>query len=416
MDIKSFKKLVLKSFKQSNDKEYRIFSDNLLDLLKDKNDNELLTSEDTHEIKRLLGVMWLNVSENVKPGEWSLYAQTNLMLVFMESLIQHDILKHNDRSELLYPPLQGKFIVNNSQLTLDQIMNVLIFCSRLTGYRIHEEKENLITELDREINQAKSLWHVGELGKLQITMTSLFVLYYLLQEHCTTVQIELVLMAVQFRKNTTKEEQGTESAIIKFLSRYPSDCKAFLRQELDFIETRTIKETDCLCSVNEFILHNKPSISNYLLFSGEVYQFAEFYAKANKKNEELIFQTALNYIHNSYVSKYQTRSFETAFSYAKKLIKEASTFKNPRQKQIFQKGVYGFCLQEYIHDRKLDKHFTFFSFSAKTKIATAKELLLSLHKDAALSFTQSFAAKQGRLSEIVNLFEKEQKPPSLKLV
>ncbi|KTD13988.1 hypothetical protein [Legionella israelensis] len=361
MDIKSFKKLVLKSFKQSNEEEYRIFSDNLLDLVKDKNDNELLTPEDTHEIKRLLGVMWLNVSENVKPGEWPLYPQTNLMLVFMESLIQHDILKHNDRSELLYPPLQGEFIVNNSQLTLDQIMNVLIFCNRLTGYRIHEEKENLITELDREINQAKSLWHVGELGKLQITMTSLFVLYYLLQEHCTTVQIELVLMAVQFRKNTTKEEQGTESAI-----------------------------------------------SNYLLFSGEVYQFAEFYAKANKKNEELIFQTALNYIHNSYVSKYQTRSFETAFSYAKELIKEASTFKNPRQKQIFQKGVYGFCLQEYIHDRRLDKHFTFFSFSAKTKIATAKELLLGIHKDAALSFTQAFAAKQGRLSEIVNLFEEGQ--------
>lgn len=411
MDIKEFKALLSLHFKEANeDTGSFAIREQLLQLVKDRSDDECLDHELNSRIKSFITEDWQKVCKNIKPTAWSSHPQTASLLAVINSLTEGHVIGHNDRCALLYPYIEKQFNAANQPLTLDSLMPLLIFCSRLSGYAVKED--NLITELQSRIKRAKELRHGGEWAKQQTTLTSFFALYFLLQEHCHEHQIKLLLMAAEYRRDTTAEEQGTEAAIVKFLCQHGAESRRFFLQQIDLMVMQVIQNDKPFAHLYKILPENKVSIRHYLSFDEEIYHFTEFYRKEDKRNDLRLFQAALCSVHNGYASSCPERSIPSALVFAQNLMEQIPRLNNQQQEQILQRAILCFYLQEYLHQRKSETSSLFLSLFRKNERLEVRKMLLMLQDkndtEEHLSSILSFVAKKGGWKGIENLIRKEE--------
>lgn len=389
--------------------------------------DKVVTKELIAPLVSYLNEFWLWVSQNIPHDRWLTGERVRPILHLQQSLTTAGLLPRDYHYPILHKQLKLQFNgLPNKQLSPSILVDLLIQCSRITGFaQNHEIREHSYPLI--RIGERIKVNRPQEEHKLKSTLFIYRTCFYLLHHYFTQEQLQLIPFFICFRTASTTEERRSEQAVFEWFHKKPLECLEFFREHEDKIDMSNMKDINNLdkiqnilpCTRSQFILttsnkhwlyllkqncHTVTPKSERELINELLCSFLEefaCYSTKQRNNPDTFINSVKRYF--NVLNQYEQEVTEKALSYL-----EGPTHDNDLLPETC-KALYHFALGKYISERQKDpapKHAPL-SLSGKTKCHAAQKKQQAIAGTATnYGFFESLALKQGRLSDIVNRFEK----------
>ncbi|HAT8178856.1 TPA: hypothetical protein JA361_05130 [Legionella pneumophila] len=378
---------------------------NLSEIIEYFEQDEHVGPELIYRIEAVICEFWKLVSLTLPYEEWQSSIQVAPWLTLQQSLSKAGLLPTDFHHPILYRHLKDHYeSLGRSQLGIDQLLPLLIRCSRMTGYA-NKEPQSLYIYPHSQLNKQIEAKRPQELAKLKDILCLLRSIFYFIHHCCTIEQLALIPYLIYFRNPTTDEERRSELAIFNWLTQKPTDCLEFFKTNEDYIDTRSFRQINELGPLRPSIPTARGDFIKLTNKEHWVYPFIQSRTNTPSSEYDLLNDT-VNWLDTDFATE-KDKSYHAALEFANTVKKQASIL-TQREKKIVHSALYVFCLDKYIKHRKEDPRprCTPFSLSGETKCRAAeKKQQAILGKPVKFGFFENLSLNEGRLKTLTKTFE-----------
>ncbi|AMQ29207.1 TPA: lpg2828 family Dot/Icm T4SS effector [Legionella pneumophila] len=409
MKISELKKLVAELNKEVSSKvtctNIINLAGNLSEIIEYFEQDEHVGPELIYRIEAVICEFWKLVSLTLPYEEWQSSIQVAPWLTLQQSLSKAGLLPTDFHHPILYQRLKERYeSFGHSELGIDQLLPLLIRCSRMTGYA-NKDPQSLDTYPHSPLNKQIEARRPQELAKLKDILCLLRAIFYLIHHCCTIEQLTLIPYLIYFRNPTTDEERRSELAIFNWLIQKPADCLEFFKTNEDYIDTRSFRQINELAPLRPFIPTARSDFIKITNKEHWIYPFIQSRTNTSRSEYDLL-NDAVNWLDTDFATE-KDKSYHAALEFAHTVKKQANIL-TQREMKIVHSALYVFCLDKYIKHRKADPRprCTPFSLSGETKCQAAeKKQQEILGKPTKFGFFENLALNEGRLKTLTKTFE-----------
>lgn len=379
----------------------------LRELLKSLDNESQVAPELMVSVRAILDAFWQWVIKTLPCDMWEASEDVEPWLNFQEKLVKTGLLVANYHHPLLYQQLAEQYDNHgDGQLELAKLMPLLIRCGRIMGYAQKSELDNYPLErLNNSISQTEKLNLRHEAEKLTTKITMLAAIYYLINHYCTARQLELMPQLINYRSPTTDEERRSEKAIINSVSHQALSCKTFFAETVRYLDGRELIHNESLKVMSDLNLIPKTRTSLIKALEERPWVYAFIRQSRKLINEGDLLAYTLQLIREDFAIQKDV-SYSAALAFAAAIRIQASSLL-AEETVIVHSALYVFCLHVYEQERRVDNRPpALLGFSGETKCnAAAKKQQSVIGLRPNFSFFEAMALKQGRLGNLVEMFE-----------
>lgn len=399
MKIASVRKIIeIFALERENCLLSKAFCDQLTALFDALNEDDEVNLALINSISSVITAFWHQALEGNAP-----YSVINPWLELGDALKEVGCLLPNPHHPYFYRRWQLDYDKNgDGKILAEQFLPIIMSCCRMIGYVNERDLQGYpLPYLENKISRAKQLKfrHLEE--SCEGFVTSLSVIFYILNHHCSKKQQEILQNLIHYRAFTTSEERRSESALLTTLIDNPGDVLNFLLENKDYVEGRVLLNNS-LKTLKGLIPESRAELIAKTTGKCWYYKIIHSINTIAPRHLVEIFSKILT---ESFASQ-KARTYPDALAFADHVIQASEDF-SPFVGDSILSAAYVFCLQQYINLRKAEPAAeSMWEFSSATKCNAARKLLKEeTGTPSGLSPKEFFASNQGRLKDLKKKFE-----------
>ena len=370
------------------------------DLFDDLLDDDLVTPELGKQVKKIIVEFWQAAAQIAVCEDWETNATIQAWLKLKDNLQETKWELQDAHHIYFYHGLSHEYNhVGDHKIPVEKLMPVLVQCCRMIGY---SEKKDLT---DYPFTQIKHMVHLNKahlIDSIKAIVTSLAVIFYMLDNHCSTQQRITLLRLITYRNSITEEEIRSETAIINAFCNKPEKALRLLIAMEQYLDGRELLLNDALNQLKGLIPDSRCAL--IAATTKKPWDYGMIYSLYSDEPEKLI--DALTKAMAIRFDTLRDHSYPSILSFARSVIQQSANLPIHAQNKILS-ALYFFCLGQYVELRKNDATVTpFFSFSKATKCSAAKKIQQKeMGYPTHFSIRELGATNEGRLRTLVDMFE-----------
>lgn len=364
----------------------------ILDALTELDETSTVGGEEKKLIRQMIKNNWQDVVVMLKPSQWESDEKALPLIRFQAQLETQKMIPRNDHHTVCFKEIIARFNESPGPVNAETLSALMQSTCRVIGYAEHSEVDSYPSERLKRRSKSPS---PGAKANLDMSITSMAALLYLLYYQTSEEQAELIPFLIYYREQTTDEERCSESAMLRFLRNTPHQAALLIEQMAHCINySIVLKEKEF-----EPIRALLPTVRKDFLKA----LFPDlWHITANQHGGILDTITRKVALCNAITKQFTVLKipFDEIEPFCRQIKSEKGMLRSSKDRELLDESLQLFKLDQYIAQRESEGgEYLFFSGNLKHRAAVKqKQKLLGVTEK--LGLLEWAAVHQGRLGKL----------------